>query len=112
MRKKIFIFLMGVCLVPILTGSFVFAQDKPPEIIKDVGGITKVLENIRNVLYGIATFIVVIMIIWAGILYMTAAGDPEKISKAKKALIGAIIGGGIAVIATGVIALMTNLMGG
>jgi hypothetical protein len=36
--------------------------------------------------------IIVLMIIYAGFLFVTAQGDPQKLSKAKKAFLWAIIG--------------------
>lgn len=41
----------------------------------------------------------VIILIWGGIMYSTAAGDERKTSKARKAIIGAIIGLAIGLLA-------------
>ncbi len=48
--------------------------------------------NITNVLFTIAGVVCVVMIVVCGFMLMTSAGDPGKIAKAKKGLIGAIIG--------------------
>jgi hypothetical protein len=45
----------------------------------------------------------VIVLIWAGILYSTAAGDEKKISKARKAIIGALIGLAVGLLAPSVV---------
>ena len=46
----------------------------------------------------------VIVLIWGGILYSTAAGDERKTSKARKAIIGAIIGLAVGLLAPSVAA--------
>jgi hypothetical protein len=49
------------------------------------GGI---IGNVLGVLGGIA----MIFVIYGGVLYITSAGDPTKLEKAKKTLMWAIIG--------------------
>lgn len=51
-----------------------------------------IAANIIRIVLGFLGIIAVGLIIYAGWLYMTAAGEPEKIEKAKKILIGAVIG--------------------
>ncbi len=46
---------------------------------------------IKNVL-GLLGIVLVLLIIYAGFLWMTAAGNEEKVTKAKKILTGAVIG--------------------
>lgn len=105
--KKNFLNFFIILLGLILTQNFVFAQPSP---IQSVGDIQRALENIRNILFGIASFIAVIMLIVAGILYMTAQGEPEKINKARTAVKSAVIGTVIAVVAAGVLELIRNIL--
>jgi len=53
---------------------------------------TDIIALIINALLGLVGIIFFIMIIYGGITWMTAAGNPEKIGKAKKMIISAIIG--------------------
>lgn len=48
--------------------------------------------NIVNFVLGLLGLIAVIMIIYAGVLWLTAAGNEERIDKAKKILSAAVIG--------------------
>lgn len=48
--------------------------------------------SIINWVLGILSIIAVIIVIYAGFLWMTANGNPDKVEKAKKTLISAIIG--------------------
>jgi len=49
----------------------------------------------------------IIIMIWGGILYATAAGDEQKTSKAKKAIIGAIIGLAVGLLAPTIVSYIT-----
>jgi heme/copper-type cytochrome/quinol oxidase subunit 2 len=56
------------------------------------GSEAQVLEGILNTVYGVAGIIAVIAIIGAGFIYTTSGGSPENIKKAKNAIIYAVIG--------------------
>ncbi|MCX6714246.1 MAG: hypothetical protein NTX72_00330 [Candidatus Uhrbacteria bacterium] len=64
------------------------------------------------VLLGLIGIIFVVYIIWAGIMYMTAAGDDTKVKKAKamitQSVIGIIIMVGAYAISNFVITQLTN----
>jgi hypothetical protein len=66
--------------------------------------------NIRGAMYLIAGSIIVIGWVIAGILYLTSIGDPSKITKAKQAMVAAIIGTALIVIATMAGGLIANLL--
>ncbi|MCX6740627.1 MAG: IPT/TIG domain-containing protein [Candidatus Parcubacteria bacterium] len=51
-----------------------------------------VAARIINALLGLLGLIAVVLIIYGGVLYMTAHGEQEKVQKAKKLLIAALIG--------------------
>ena len=70
--------------------------------------IVKITEYIRNIIGGIA----VLMFIWAGILYLTSGANPANVQKANKAVVYAIIGLGIALAGTGLIALIKFIITG
>ena len=54
--------------------------------------IIDIIDSVMSLLAMIGSGVAVIMIIWAGILYMTAGGGEEKIRTAKKTIMWAIIG--------------------
>ena len=52
-----------------------------------------VITNLLNiVVWPVFITVAIIMFIWAGILFLTAQGEPEKINKARHAVIWASIG--------------------
>lgn len=56
---------------------------------QDLGGLA---QKIMTLLSRIVAVVSIIIMIWGGVLYATAAGDEGKVSKARKAIIGAVIG--------------------
>ena len=61
--------------------------------------LSDVVVNVINGAIGILSVVVVIFMIVGGINYMTSAGDPGKIEKAKKTILYAVIGAIICVLA-------------
>jgi hypothetical protein len=88
-KKALFLILsLSILIIPIT----VFAED--------VTGISGIVTNITNLVMVIGGGIVVIGWVIAGILYLTAAGAPEKTGTAKKAMIAAVIGTVLVILAT------------
>ena len=56
------------------------------------GDLPTMIGNIINVLLGTLGIVFVILVIYAGVLYMTASGDNDKVKKAKTLLTQAVIG--------------------
>lgn len=69
--------------------------DVPQNISQATGGESSaraLVLNIVNFFLGFLGIIAVIMIIYGGIMYVTAAGDQTKIDNAKKIIMYAIVG--------------------
>jgi len=63
-----------------------------PNILLASDDAGAILDNLADTVGTVFTSVVIICFAWAGILYVTASGDPQKMEKAKKAFIYAIIG--------------------
>lgn len=50
------------------------------------------INSIIKVLLGLLGILAVLLILWGGFIWMTAAGDTDKVDKAKKLIISGIIG--------------------
>lgn len=72
--------------------------------------LIQLLKVIINGLILLAIPITVIMIIWAGVLYMTSAGG-SRIQTATKALTYAVIGFGLLLIASGIVSAILDFLG-
>ena len=54
--------------------------------------IGTIIGNLINIVLSILGFVLVILIIWSGIEWMTAGGETEKVETAKTRLMNSIIG--------------------
>ena len=55
-------------------------------------GIMETIVFILNSLVGLSVLIAVVMIVVSGYMFITAAGDPDKISKAQGTITAAVVG--------------------
>lgn len=55
-------------------------------------GGTSLLNDVLNLAYFVAGIVAVIVLIFAGFLYVTSAGDPGKAKNAKNAILYAVVG--------------------
>ncbi len=101
------LFLLVVFLLLIFNFNFVYAQDAVnQEMNTDIYGLQDIDETVNLVdtdiriiigriiktFLGLLGIVVVVLIIYAGFLWMTAGGEEEKIGKAKKILLNSVIG--------------------
>lgn len=112
MNKKISIFIL---LVTLLSPLVVFAQppgggNPPPPPSSNPTTLTYMANSVKTAVTTIGGAIAVIGWIVAGILYLTAAGAPDKLGVAKKAMIAAVIGTLLVVMAQGTTSIM-NVIG-
>mgnify|MGYP001612895586 CR=1 FL=1 len=68
--------------------------------------------NITTFIFGIVGSLATVMFIWAGILFVTSAGNPGRIDQARKATIYAAVGAAIAIAGSGLIALVRTIITG
>lgn len=75
------------------------------------GDIWLVGLAILEILLRLAGMIAVAMIIIAGVKYMTALGNVEKTTSARRSIVNALIGLAITLVATGLVAFIGNKIG-
>jgi len=84
-------------------------------ITNPLGGtndISALVSNIINFLIILAFPITAILIVYAGFLYITSAGNDEKVKTAQKALIWAIVGFAIVLVASSVPTIIEEFLSG
>jgi len=97
-NKKIFLLiLLSVLVLP----SVAFAQITIQGMVD---------AAVQTTLY-IASGIVVILWVVTGVLFLSAQGDPTKLTSAKKALIASVAGTILVIVASGAIALVGGAFG-
>ncbi len=81
------ILIMGLTL-PIVAAADMF-DFRPEEMDIDV---VTVLNAVFGIIWPIVVTIIILAFVWAGVLLLTAAGDPGKINTARSAVFWGIIG--------------------
>jgi len=72
---------------------------------------TDLAGDIITWIVNIGVSVAVIMIVYSALLFMTAAGNEEKVSKAKKALTWSLIGLAVLISSRALIELIKNILG-
>jgi len=99
MNKKILtLILLGAIVLPIT----VFAA---------VDSIQSLSMAIVNAIWPVFVVIVVICFVVAGILFLSAMGEPEKIAKAKSAFLWGVVGVVVGIVAYSIIRIISNILG-
>jgi cytochrome bd-type quinol oxidase subunit 2 len=113
--KKIYNSIVGAFLLGTLPGS-VFAQTgiEPTMMPTNLPSETefgKLLTQIINWALGLVGLIAVIMLIYGGFRYLTAAGNDESVSKAKNTIMYALIGIVIIILSYAIVSTITRALG-
>jgi Type IV secretion system pilin len=74
----------------------------------DTGNGSGTIPTMISVVLGIAGALAVLMIVLSGLRYITAAGNPERISKAKNGIIYSLVGLAVAITAEAIVAFVAN----
>lgn len=80
--------------------------------ITTTGQAKSTLINLITWMMGIFWILTVAFLIWAAFLFLTAGGEEEKITKAKRTILYAVIAGVVATVATAIDIIVYNLLKG
>ena len=88
----------------------------PPVVIKFQNPLkdltfTGLINNIINFLFTIAVIVAPILLVIAGVIFMTAAGDPGKVKTARNMLLWTIVGFAIILISKGLVSVLKGILG-
>ncbi|MDD4990430.1 MAG: pilin [Candidatus Pacebacteria bacterium] len=103
----------GVCNIDVNSDGTINDSDKITRETKDWGMVCTLnsVYTVTNWVFYIMTIVAVLMIVFGGFTYITAAGDPTKAGKGKGILMFAIIGLAIALIAKLIPSLVRFIIG-
>lgn len=103
--------LLGLILFSqLLFPALVLGAEAPPEVVPPVD-VLVVLDRIVDWLFTILLIIAAIAIVVAAFYFITAAGDPERVAKARNFVLYALIGVVVAFVARGLVALVGRIVG-
>lgn len=108
MRKKILaFFLIGFFLIP----SGLKAYTINLEDLFQSTTLEEIIERLVDLIFTVSIVLVPLMIVLAAFLLVTAAGNSEKITQAKKIITWSLIGFLIVLLSKGIIAMIKQLFG-
>jgi hypothetical protein len=102
--------LTGFLVSPFLVLAEITTIQTPKDIFVDTTTLLAKLNTITSWVFTILLVVAGLMLIVSGFFYITAAGDPEKIKKAKQMLINALIGVAVALAARGIVSTIQSLL--
>jgi hypothetical protein len=109
--KKGFIYLIIFVSILTIAGSVMAVTIDNPLAGGGVNNFPQLLTRIAQKVGELIAVLGTIMIIISGILFLTSAGSPEKMTKARTALVYAIIGITIGLAATAISTTILNIIG-
>jgi hypothetical protein len=113
MKNKIKAAFSAATVVALTAPALAMAQFSTPEGTNlPSGSVTGIVTNVMNWMLTLVGILGVIGFAIAGILYLTAAGDEERIKVAKRAMMYSILGVVIALIGLVVIKAVSSALGG
>jgi hypothetical protein len=84
-----------------------FASAQPSVTI---GSISQLISKLETALWTVFGGIAVVMFVVAGILFLTAQGDPEKVKTARNAAIWGVAGIVVGIMAYSIIAIVSSMI--
>jgi len=118
MSKKIIgllslVTVLGLFLVPVIASAtgyvsvtLVPSPTEPPNISP-----IEVIQTIITWLFGFLIVVVVLMVMISAYMFVTAGGNPEQVTTARKWLMFALIGLAVAVLARGLVGIVLTILG-
>jgi len=112
MKTKIKKTIYSVASISLLAPAFVLAYSAPSDTDLPKGTITGIIGSFMKWILGLVGFLGIIGFAIAGILYLTAAGDEDRINLGKKAMIWSIVGVIVALLGVVIIQAADTMLGG
>jgi hypothetical protein len=104
--KKIIVSLIALSVLALPVMALAQVGGTPPTITTDLTGLG---NKIVNAVWIVFTVIVIIMFVIAGILFLTASGNPEKVAQARMAFLWGVAGVVVGVLAFTMITVVTKI---
>ena len=105
-KKAIFLLLISILFLVPLTSILGVTLENPI----GASNFGELVDKIINVFFTLALYVTPLMIIIAGLLFVTAAGNPNQIQTAKNILLYTLIGFIIILLAKGIVKLFVEIL--
>ncbi len=107
MKKTFFIIALGLLLLPVVAST-----QGPEPLITHPDQVIGLLSSVLGYVWTILGILVVLMFLYAGFMFITAAGDDDRIKNAKKMVLWSLVGIVVMLMAGGVMLLLENFLRG
>jgi len=107
MKKALLIFIFLTLILPVLVLADVIEIENPLQ----TEDFEVIINNVIDFIFKIAIPLVPLMIIYAGLLFVTAGGNISQIDRAKKIIVWTAIGLGIVLLSKGIYLMIEQLLG-
>jgi NAD/NADP transhydrogenase beta subunit len=105
---------LGLLVAPVAVNAALTPPPAEDDVTKGTAPPTNSVEtainNIMNWFFVIVLIVAVIFLLWAGFLFITAGGDPDKVNTARQNVMYAMVGVAVAVLAKGIVSLVQGLV--
>ena len=111
-RNLVILTLIGLLLVPtslLAVTKIEIPPDPPP--VQSLSDLVTIMNKVGEYIFAIVFALAIIFILVSAFQFLTAAGNPERITSARQTLIYALVAVGIAAVAWGLPRLITTLLG-
>ena len=106
MKKFLPILILITLVLPVVTLAQQVTTPELPEV-----SVLDTIEKVATLLFWVLLAVSIVFIVFAGILFVTAAGSPEKVEQARHIILYAIIGIIVAILAYGIRAFLLTHLG-
>jgi hypothetical protein len=109
MNKKLGIIISSLILLPI--AAFAINNPVPNPTGAQINSINELINNVLNGIWIVFGAIAVIMFIIAGILFLAAQGNAEKVAQARQAFLWGVAGVVVGIVAYSIISVVGTFIG-
>ncbi|MBU0546761.1 MAG: hypothetical protein ABH876_01820 [Patescibacteria group bacterium] len=108
--NKIFYVLLILGVMILFSAGKIGAQVIEIENPITANSLEEIVDNLINFIFTISFVLAPLMIVWAGGIYMTSAGEPKKIETAKNIILYTLAGMAILLFSKGFVAIISQLL--
>jgi len=106
--KKRKLLALSLVLISLASPVLGFTLENP---LTGINSIQDLVQNITNFIFSLAIFVAPAMIVIGAFMFMTSAGDPEKVKKSKQLIIWTVVGLLVILFSRGLLSLIRSVLG-
>jgi len=110
MKISFFKLLIFLTIISFLIPLTVWGQITIPNPL-EYETLQELVDKLIDFIFAVAIAITPLVLIYAGFLFLTAGGDPQKVNQAKSLIFWALIGLTIVILAKGLIKVLQDVLG-